>query len=111
MIRTTTGKAHAAIATLTPFTTSGALAGHDGADWHGPWHTGRLSETEPLYAAIREGRATYVVTSYATPIAAVVDGAWVITGQRFSVTTSKHMGQARYGAHLSGLTVVTDVAA
>jgi hypothetical protein len=45
------------------------------------------------------------VTSYATPIAAVVEGRWIIAAQRFSVTTSKHQGQARYGAALSGLEV------
>jgi hypothetical protein len=105
MIRTTTGDAYRAIATLAPFSTSGALAGHNGADWHGPWHTGRLSESEPLWLAIREGRASYVVTSYATPIAAIVDGAWLIAGQRFSVTTSRHQSAARHGAALSGLPV------
>lgn len=66
MIRTTTGDAHRAIAALTPFRTSGALAGHDGADWRSKCRTGRLSQSEPLYAAIREGLASYVVTSYAT---------------------------------------------
>ena len=85
--------------------TSGARSGHDGADWSGPWHTGRLAESEPLYLAIREGRASYVVTSYMTPIAAVVDGCWLLTSQRFSVTTSRHQSHAAYGANLSGLEV------
>jgi hypothetical protein len=104
-MRISTGKAHGPISRREAFTTHGSLAGHDGRDWSGPWHTGRLVESEPLYLAIREGRASYVVTSYATPIAAVVEGRWIIAAQRFSVTTSKHQGQARYGAALSGLEV------
>jgi hypothetical protein len=111
MIRKTTQTAHQAIATLTPFRTSGALAGHDGRDWSGPWSTGRLVESEPLYLAIREGRASYVVTSYATPIVAVVMGRWLIASQRFSVTTSRHQSAARYGAHESGIDVAEEVAA
>jgi hypothetical protein len=106
MLRTTTTQAHAAIADLTPFTTSGALSGRSLHGEHfGPWDSGRL----PREHADSFQRSTYAVFSYATPIAWVTDGAWVIPAARYSVTTSRHQSAARYGASLSGL--ATEVAA
>lgn len=105
-VRTTTGKAYAPISDLSPFTTSGALSGRTP---HGQtftvWESGRL----PREHVDSFQRATYAVFSYATPIAWVTDGAWVIPGTRYSLTTSRHQSTARYGAHLSGL--ATEVAA
>lgn len=37
------------------------------------------------------------------PIAAVVNGAWLIADQQFSLTTSRHQSAVRHGAALSGL--------
>jgi hypothetical protein len=105
-IRTTTGKAHAPIADLQPFTTSGALSARTPyGETFGPWDSGRL----PREHVESFQRATYAVFSYATPIAWVTDGAWFIPGTRYSLTTSRHQSTARYGAHLSGL--ATEVAA
>lgn len=99
-IRTTTGDAHGAISDLQPFTTSGALSGRTPhGEAFGPWDSGRL----PGEHVDSFRRATYAVFSYATPIAWVTDGAWVIPETRYSVTTSRHQSAARYGAHLSGL--------
>lgn len=99
-VRTTTGRAYAAISDLQPFTTSGALSGHTP---HGgtftSWESGRL----PREHVDSFQRATYAVFSYATPIAWVANGTWVIPHTRYSVTTSRHQSAARYGAHLSGL--------
>lgn len=100
MTRTTTGKAYAPISELQPFTTSGALSGRAPYGEHfGPWDSGRL----PREHVESFQRATYAVFSYATPIAWVTDGRWVIPGTRYSLTTSRHQSTARYGAHLSGL--------
>jgi hypothetical protein len=52
---------------------------------------------------IRSGRVTFVVRSYATPIAWHVDGeGWIVPSTRYSRTTSAHQGQARRGAQASG---------
>ena len=99
-IRTTTGDAHRPISDLQPFTTSGALSGRAPHGQHfGPWESGRL----PREHVDSFQRATYAVFSYATPIAWVADGQWVIPATRYSVTTSRYQSAARYGAHLSDL--------
>lgn len=105
-IRTTTGDAHRPISDLQPFTTSGALSGRvPHGETFTAWESGRL----PREHVESFQRATYAVFSYATPIAWVADGAWVIPATRYSVTTSRHQSAARHGAHLSGL--ATEVAA
>lgn len=50
------------------------------------------AEVEQLVKASEAGRLEYVVYSYSTPIAWVIDGTWVRTAERYSVTTSKHTG-------------------
>lgn len=50
------------------------------------------AEVEQLVKASEAGRLEYVVYSYSTPIAWVIDGTWVRTTERYSVTTSKHTG-------------------
>lgn len=73
--------------------TASALSG---ANVSGVWESGRLSGED--YARFREDQRdiTYVVRSYATPIAWIKrDGTVHIVSQRFSVTTSKHKGYVR----------------
>jgi hypothetical protein len=107
-IRTTTGGAHGHISDRQPFTTSGALSGRAPHGQHfGPWDSGRL----PREHVDSFQRATYAVFSYATPIAWVVDDAWVIPATRYSLTTSRHQSSARHGAHLSGLEFAAQTAA
>jgi hypothetical protein len=108
MIRTTTGDAHKAIATLTPFATSGALSGRrPHGETFTAWESGRLAQQH-----VDSFRAsTFAVYSYSTPIAWVTDGRWVIPSDRYSLTTSRHQSAARHGAHLSGLDVAAGVAA
>lgn len=49
------------------------------------------------------GDVRYIVYSYATPIAwALGDNTWVIPGDKYSVTTSKHQGIMRYAISRSG---------
>lgn len=74
--------------------------------------------------------ASYIVYSYATPIAWFIEGtpsdlsdveslrawldngeasgAWVMPAVRYSVTTSKHQGKTRQGMHLSGVDNATE---
>lgn len=112
MIRTTTTGAYRAIADRADFRTSGALSGRilTPGTYSGltltPWEMGRLPRDHHDSAS----RATYVVMSYATPIAWLTDDAWVIPDARYSATTSRHQSAARHGASLSGL-AVADVAA
>ena len=72
------------------FTTSGALmATHE--TWRG---TGRLHGEDQAQWWADVNRITYVVYSYATPIAWVTsDGTVYKVKAKFSVTTSKHQGQ------------------
>lgn len=65
----------------------GSFYGRSGAAWDG----GRLDSADEI-AATR--KATYVIYSYATPVAwRNADGSWTKTAQRFSVTTSQHQGR------------------
>ncbi len=84
---TTRGPATArAIANREDFKTSGAL--RSGRYWSG---AGLLSgaEADLFYAA----KPSYVVYSYATPIAWwTEENGWHKVGQKFSVTTSRHQG-------------------
>ena len=78
-----------ALRNLIPFKTGGSLAGHK--EWHDP---GRLTgdDLERFNRDYLTG-FSYIVTSYATPIAWVTDtGEIYRVGQKFSVTTSKHQG-------------------
>lgn len=96
-----------AIAERRPFRTHGSLSGLPGSEVDS---IGRLDCRDRVAAVILERRAAYVVLSYSTPIAVLTtEGHWLFTPRRFSVTTSKHQGAARYGASLSGL-VVEEVA-
>lgn len=55
--------------------------------------TGRMSTDEA--AQFRADRPTYVIWSYATPIAwRRADGTWHASDARYSVTTSHHQGRA-----------------
>jgi hypothetical protein len=45
--------------------------------------------------------ADYVISSYATPIAWLVDGDWVVPPVKYSVTTSKHLSKALSAIHYS----------
>ena len=59
---------------------------------------GRLNNIEAslLAADVEEGRADYIVYSYATPIAwRYTNGEWHLSNQRHSVTTSKHQSRVR----------------
>ena len=73
------------------FETHGALKA---TRQHGYAQSGRLSGPD-LEAFNRDnGSITYVVWSYATPIAWVTDDSRIHkVAQRFSVTTSKHQGK------------------
>lgn len=93
--------AHHEVADRRPFRTHGSLTGRKGQDID---TIGRLDPSDPVAVAILERRAAYVVLSYSTPIAVLtIDEGWLFTSRRFSTTTSKHQGIARYGASLSGL--------
>lgn len=75
-----------------PFNANGTLRGLDFA----PLDTGRLPE--PWRTEYRENidRIVYVVRSYATPIAWVLndgDGSEVIPPVRYSVSTSRHQSR------------------
>ena len=74
MARVSTQKVNREIAELRNFSTNGALRG----GWEG---------------------SEYVVTSYSTAIARVnpSEGVAVINNEKYSVTTSRHQGQTRYG--------------
>ena len=68
--------------------------------------SGRLTgmEKEELENYRKAGMIDYVVYSYATPIAYRIREndnrfQWVVIGQRFSVTTSKHQGRVRAALH------------
>lgn len=70
-----------------PFKTGGALYGTDTAIYT----TGQLNHTELSRFERDRDRMVFVVYSYATPIAWVLDDGTVYkVQQRFSVTTSRH---------------------
>lgn len=93
--------AYREVAERRPFRTHGGLGARSGRDVD---TIGRLDPSDPVAVAILDKRAAYVVLSYSTPIAVVTtDDRWLFTSRRFSTTTSRHQGAARYGASLSGL--------
>lgn len=95
-----TRDAYRAVAERRPFRTHGSLTGRRGDHVD---TIGRLDPADPVAVAILDGRAAYVVLSYSTPIAVLTtDDRWLFTSRRFSTTTSRHQGVARYGASLSG---------
>lgn len=94
---TTRGIATAqAIAAREDFRTSGSLMGENCSI--GFYDRGRLTGADLDRFAADCKEITYVVKSYATPIAwyvaptATVTGGWHIVAQKFSVTTTKHQG-------------------
>lgn len=78
------------------FRTSGALMGESVS--LGTYDRGRLTGADLERFYLDCGQITYVVKSYATPIAWYVPptptekGGWYKVGQKFSVTTTKHQG-------------------
>lgn len=92
--RVTTRDAAQVIANREDFRTSGALYGESCS--LGRYDSGRLSgaDLDKFYADCRD--ISYVVMSYATPIAwyvtpsETVKGGWHKVAQKFSVTTTKH---------------------
>lgn len=82
-----------------PFVTSGALRGFIA---YGDFSTlGALNDEWRATAFADEGDVAYVVMSYATPIAWVLeDGTVRVVDQKFSVTTTRHQGFVR--AYLFG---------
>lgn len=73
-----------------PFTGS-AMSGKPGQP--SEYDYGRLNATEKARFAADRPRMTYVIYSYATPVAWRVEGGeWYTVSQSFSMTTSHHMG-------------------
>lgn len=86
MTRVATSRSAGLIAARQSFRTSGALQGATATAYVS---TGRL----PAEWHESLGRADYVVTSYATPIAWHIPGeGWVRPEVRYSRTTSRHQG-------------------
>ena len=91
MTRLTNNQAREAIHELREFTTgTGSLRGMTYVGDTG-WMT-ITEEREQLKQASWDGSLEYVVYSYATPIAWVIDSTWVRSDERHSVTTSRHAG-------------------
>ena len=88
MIRRTLRNADISIRYQEPFNCNGTLTGHDHVPSVGilPAH-----ERNNLYA----DEPSYVVLSYATPIAWFGKRGWYVPDVRYSVTTSRHQGIAR----------------
>jgi len=76
------------------FTTSGSLSGRVLPDGGlGYWDSGRLRGPDEDRFRQDCGGITYVVWSYATPIAWYTEGrGWHVVEQKFSLTTTKHQG-------------------
>jgi len=95
------------LAHLRPFE-GHSLRGLTASKWSAYW-TGRLNSDEAalLQDAYRDGTVRYVVVSYNTPIAWVLnDGTVYCVKQSFSVTTSKQQNYVRawLGAAVPGTT-------
>jgi hypothetical protein len=80
---------------------------YEAASSHAEVHPGSVGQgqlNEGEYAALRtavaEGRVSYLVYSYYTPIAWILDGQAHVTAQRFSQTTSQLQHTCRYGLGL-----------
>jgi hypothetical protein len=80
-----------AIGRREPFNTYGALCATDHKV--GPWDSGRLSGEDLDRFRADMPHITYVVWSYATPIAWVAGDEVYRVKQKFSVTTSQHQGK------------------
>ena len=101
-----TGNAAVPISKRVPFTTYGSLRGAFATvgnasqlgrlpdEWRAVWSDAVKSATNK-----HGDNPMFAVWSYGTPIAwhTVTDG-WVVPDVRYSVTTSKHQGQARVAA-------------
>lgn len=83
-----------ALAQRLDFKTSGALRGERYGDYKpSTWDSGRLDGEDLKAFKIDREMMTYVVYSYATPIAWVTsDGCVHYVEQKFSLTTTKHQG-------------------
>jgi hypothetical protein len=96
-----------ALASGEPFTTHGALSG-------GPVRigsAGRLGMLPPEHRSLwrqaiilaRNGHTFYAVWSYETPVAWCVDtGTWIVPGESYSVTTTRHQSRIRHAIYLAG---------
>lgn len=72
--------------------TASALSGHEGF----ASDAGRLYGTDLEAFLMTFARAEYTVKSYATPVAWFVPGeGWTVVSNRYSATTSKHVGAIR----------------
>lgn len=100
-IRTTVQKAHQPISKLEEFTAA-SMSG---------WQCSKAPTLGHLPEAFRTlidaQSVDYVVFSYSTPIAWHTPDGWVVPPVRYSVTTSRHQGQARLGAHYSADDVIS----
>ena len=91
MAKLTNKQAREAIQATREFTTNnGTVRGRH--DLAGTGIMRNPAEVEQLTKAYATGRLEYVVYSYSTPIAWVIDGTWVRTVEKYSPTTSKHTG-------------------
>ncbi len=91
MAKLTNRQAREAIHATRAFTTNnGTVTGRH--DLGGIGIMRNPAEIRELTEASEAGRLEYVVYSYSTPIAWVIDGTWRRTDERYSVTTSKHTG-------------------
>lgn len=78
-------------------TTSGAFKTHESphsgdlpSRFYGSWNTARMCDN--LHELHRQGRVQQIIESYATTLAFLVDGQWLIIDDSYSVTTNgKHM--------------------
>ena len=90
-----------ALAAGDAFATYGSLAGrpHDG----GPIHAGRLPGDWARTLQARSHVITFVISSYATPIAwHDLEAGWILPDESYSVTTSRHQSRIRHALHLTG---------
>ena len=99
--RTTVQKAHQPISRLEDFTAA-SMSG-----WRCTKAPTLGSLPKVFQDLIDSSDVDYVVFSYSTPIAWHTPDGWVVPPVRYSVTTSKHQGQARWGAQLSDDDVIS----
>jgi len=83
----------------------------DGNSMSGRWlthmpYTGQLGYEDSrrlrsdFLLAEMKGKPVYVITSYSTPIAWMINESWYVVTHKFSQTTSRHQGHCRAVAGL-----------